>query len=180
MKSISTFGETQGDMVPSITESVTVFSFDAVGFALKFHLVSPGKSGNRTSPVLGLHFSGYRVYQELSRTVESCLVYSAHTRHERKPRTGTITTTRLGTWSAMTNAQNPKYENNIQKLVHEPKGLCPWWYAYIPRPTAAVGTIKRPSKTKSVLPHKNQQIKGATTARTPGIKQRLFVVDLPN
>jgi len=44
MKSISTFGEPKGDMVALITESVTVFSFDAVGFALKFHLVSPGKS----------------------------------------------------------------------------------------------------------------------------------------
>jgi len=31
MKSISTFGEPKGDMVPLITESVTVFSFDAVG-----------------------------------------------------------------------------------------------------------------------------------------------------
>jgi hypothetical protein len=28
---------------------------------------SPGKSANRTSPVLGLHFSGNRVYQDLGR-----------------------------------------------------------------------------------------------------------------
>jgi len=62
MKSISTFGEPKGDMVALITESVTVFSFDAVGFALKFHLVSPGKSRYRRCEV-ALHLYDYRVNQ---------------------------------------------------------------------------------------------------------------------
>ena len=74
MKSISTFGETQGDMVPSITESVTVFSFDAVWFALKFHLVSPGKSANRTCSRGRSNFSGRRVYRDLKLSAEDATV----------------------------------------------------------------------------------------------------------
>ncbi len=75
MKSISTFGEPKGDMVPLITESVTVFSFDAVGFALKFHLVSPGKSRYRRCEV-ALHLYDYRVNQALAQSPAENLLRS--------------------------------------------------------------------------------------------------------